>query len=161
MNEKISVTVRSNFLRVNRRELWADVLEQPAKSNKEPVDAARLGQILKVGRVIILAGIEEFYTDMQAQTESRIQRPSIWTAHLGSLAQTEGRDSQVFTQAGYDNGGVIRSIDEIQEKFHPYWAEVEAAGFIPEVRRTLRKSGGSYEKDSGAWLLLRDTPQDD
>ena len=161
MPERINVTLQSNFLRVNRRELWADVLERPAGNKKELVDAARLEQILKLGRVTILAGIEEFYVNMQAQTESDVQRPSIWTAHLGSLAQADGRDSQVFTPAGYDNGGVIRSIDEIQDIFHPYWVAIEAAGFIPEVRRTLRKSGGSYERDSGAWLLLRDTPQDD
>jgi hypothetical protein len=148
MNEKISVTVRSNFLRVNRRELWADVLDQPIDVNREPVDAARLELILKLGRITILEGIERFYEKHASGLGAK--RPSIWTAHLGSLEQTEGRNSQVFTQAGYDNGGIIGSIDEIQDKFHGHWQAVEAAGFLPEVRRTFGK------EDGGAWLLLRD-----
>ncbi|MDB5187414.1 MAG: hypothetical protein JWM07_886 [Candidatus Saccharibacteria bacterium] len=149
MNEAWNVGLQSNFLRVDEQTLRADVLRNDA-SDKLPVNAEHLEQILKLGRFTILEGIEDFYEKTQAANPTlTVERPSIFTAHLGTTAQTDGRKSRVFTERGYDNGGIITSIDEIKAPFHGHWNAVKAAGFVPEIRRT------SGKEDGGSWLLLR------
>lgn len=149
MNEAWNVGLQSNFLRVNDQTLRADVLRR-AESEKLPVNAEQLERMLKLGRFTILEGIEDFYEKTQAANPTlTVERPSIFTAQLGTTAQTDGRKGRVFTDKGYDNGGIITSIEEIKEPFHGHWNAVKAAGFVPEVRRT------SGKEDGGSWLLLR------
>lgn len=148
IGEHPSVSLRSNRLLVNDKALRADVLKDTG-SEKIAVSPSELERVLLLGRISLLQGIEDFYDDQVKNLGSMIVRPSIWTAQLGTTAQTGGRDSKVFTEKGYANGGVIQSPDEIQPRFHGYWSAVREAGFLPEVRRT------SGKQDGGSWLLLR------
>ncbi len=144
-----SIKVTSNWLTINRNNLRADVLPDP-QSEKLTVSAEDLRATLLIGRSIISQGIEEFFARQIAQNpDVVVMQPSIWTAHLGTPTQTEGRASQVFTAQGYENEGSITSMDEIQPQFHGHWNAVKEAGFLPEVRRA------SGKRDGGSWLLLR------
>jgi len=143
------ISLRSNWLTVDRNTLRADVLKD-SRNERTTISAEELEAILLLGRTSILNGIEDFYDEQRAKTpDLTVVRPSIWTAQLGNTRQTEGVNSKVFTKQGYDNGGVLTSFREVRENFHGYWDAVEQAGFLPEVRRT---SGG---RDGGSWLLLR------
>lgn len=144
-----TVAMRSNWLRVNNRTLHTNVLEYEA-TDKLSVSAEELERVLILGRRTIVTSIEEFYLKQVAKNPgSEIVRPSIWTAQIGTSAQTEGRDNPVFTAKGYANGGVNRYYDEIQPAFRAHWGAIARAGFLPEVRRT------ETVRDGGAWLLLR------
>ncbi len=143
------VALRSNFLTVQGCTLRADVLPGASKSELR-VNAHELGRILQLGRFAILDGIEDFYEHTLANNPgAEVVRPSIFTVRLGNTKQADEPSMDVFTEYGHANGGVIENDHEIQPGFHEYWAEVMAAGFKPEVRRT------SGKKDGGAWLLLR------
>jgi hypothetical protein len=147
--ENLSIALRSNWLTVNNNTLRADVLKN-SKSERTPVSPEELESVLLSGRRAILQGIEEFYEQQVINYPDRtVVRPSIWTAQLGTRTQTDVRNSRVFTEKGYANGGVNSSADEIQGRFLGHWRAVESAGFLPEVRRT---TGGH---DGGSWLLLR------
>jgi hypothetical protein len=148
IGEYPSVGLRSNRLFVNEKALRADVL-QDAKSDKIAVSPSELERVLVLGRESLLQGIEDFYDDQVKSLGPMIIRPSIWTAQLGTTTQTDGRDSEVFTEKGYSNGGIVQSPDEIQPGFHGHWNAVREAGFLPEVRRA------SGKQDGGSWLLLR------
>lgn len=149
IGENPTIALRSNWLAVDGNTLRADALRDP-DSEKLTVSAEQLGSVLLLGRRAILQGIEEFYDQqIEKHPDSTIVRTPVWTAQLGTAAQTSGRHSQVFTDVGYANGGVNTSIDEIKHEFHDYWNAVREAGFIPEVRRT------SGSRDGGSWLLLR------
>jgi hypothetical protein len=149
IGENPSIALRSNWLTVNNNTLRADVLKN-SRSEKLTVSPEELSSILLLGRRSILQGIEEFYGQQVLKNPNlSIVRPSIWTAHLGTTAQTDGRNSQVFTDLGYDNGGINTSIDEIKPEFHAHWNAIREAGFLPEVRRT------SDGNNAGSWLLLR------
>jgi hypothetical protein len=149
IGEHPSVGLRSNWLTVNDATLRADVLKN-SQSERLTVSAEELQTVLLLGRTSLLQGIEDFYEDqVNKNPGATIVRPSIWTAQLGTTAQTDGRNSKVFTEKGYANGGVIQSSDEIQPGFHGHWNAVKEAGFLPEVRRT------SGKQDGGSWLLLR------
>jgi hypothetical protein len=149
IGEHPSVGLRSNRLLVNDKALRADVLKD-ARSEKIAVSPSELERVLLLGRVSLLQGIEDFYENQVIKNPSlTIVRPSVWTAQLGTTAQTDGRDSKVFTEKGYANGGVIQLFDEIQPRFHGYWTAITNTGFLPEVRRT------SGKQDGGSWLLLR------
>lgn len=145
IGENPSVVLRSNWLTVNGATLRADALKN-SRSERLTVSAEELQSVLLLGRRAIVQGIEEFYSRHQPYASTR---PSIWTVHLGTTAQTDGRNSKVFTERGYANGGVNTSIDEIQPRFHGHWNAIKEAGFLPEVRRT------SGTEDGGSWLLLR------
>jgi hypothetical protein len=161
MNEKWNIELRNDFLRVNKRLLRADVLEHSA-DKKLAISAGQLERILVLGRISILHSIEESHERRKLNQPdlSDIVRPSIYTVHLALPDQTDGDMGVVFTEHGYhkydnvpDNPRL--SIDDIQDRFRGHWSAVEKAGFVPEVRKTSGKLYG------GAWLLLRDTPQDD
>lgn len=144
-----SIKVTSNWLTVDKNTLRADVLPDP-QSEKLTVSAEDLRTTLLISRSIISQGIEEFFARQIAQNpDVVVMRPSIWTTHLGTPTQTEGRAGQVFTAQGYENEGSITSMDEIQPQFHGHWNAVKEAGFLPEVRRA------SGKRDGGSWLLLR------
>lgn len=147
--ENPTVSLRSNFLTVDDNTLRANVLRN-SRSEKLTVSQRQLDRILLLGRHSILQGIEEFYEQqVERNPDAKIVRPSIFTAQLGTPAQTDGQASKVFTEQGYANGGVINSIQEIQQPFRGHWQSVRYVGFLPEVRRT------SGSKDGGSWLLLR------
>lgn len=148
-NEHLDIRLQSNILTVNGNTLRAAPLMN-SRSEKLTVSSEKLTTILLLGRRSILQGIEDFY-EQQARKHTRafITRPSVWTVQLGTTRQTDGRNSKVFTEQGYENGGILSSIDEIKPKFHPYWNAVREAGFLPEVRRA------STARDGGAWILLR------
>jgi hypothetical protein len=147
--ENPDIALRSNWLMVNGHTLRTDVLKD-SKSDKLTISGQDLSSILLLGRRTILQSIEELHERQVLQhPESVVTRPSIWIAHVGTAAQTDGRSSQVFTELGYANGGVNTSIDEIKPGFHGHWRAVQDAGFLPEVRRT------SGSRDGGSWLLLR------
>lgn len=149
IGEHPSVNLRSNRLLVNDRALRADILRD-TKSEKITVSSLELERVLLLGRASILQGIEDFYEDQVNNNPSTtVVRPSIWTAQLGTTVQTDGRNSRVFTEKGYANGGVIQSPDEIRPGFHNHWHAVTNTGFLPEVRRT------SSGQNGGSWLLLR------
>jgi len=147
--ENSTVSLRSNWLSVDGYALRANVLKD-SRSEKTDVSPEQVTSMLLLGRQSILQGIEEFYDVQIIKNPSlTIVRPSIWTAQLGTTLQTDGRNSQVFTERGYANGGVNTSVDEIRPQFHDHWNAVKEAGFLPEVRR------GSGGPNGGSWLLLR------
>lgn len=149
VGENPSVALRSNWLTVDDHTLRADVVKN-SRSERTPVKPEELESVLLLGRRTILQGIEEFYAEQVIKNPDLIiVRPSIWTAQLGTTAQTDGQNSRVFTAKGYANGGINSSADEIQPRFLGHWKAVESAGFLPEVRRT------STSRDGGSWLLLR------
>lgn len=146
LKQPLRVQLRQNWLTVNRRALCAEALGD--KPNKTVVTAEQLAHVLAIGRVAILNGIEDFYDTMRADNPG-VVRPSIFTVQLGDTLQTDGRHTNVFTEKGYNNGGIIQAVDELQPSIHPYWNAVMDAGFLPEVRRTSGKEHG------GSWLMLR------
>ena len=149
LGEDATVGLRSNFLIVNGHSLRADVLKE-SKSESLTISPEALEKVLLMGRRAIVTGIENFYEQQVARhPDLTVQRPSIWTAKLGTTAQTDGSNSKVFTDKGYANGGINTSIDEVKPQFHAHWNAVVEAGFLPEVRRT------SGARDGGSWLLLR------
>ena len=149
IGENPSVTLQSNRLKVNGAFLRADVLKH-SMADKIPVSPDELTGLLIPERRPLLRAIEQMYVDTtRSNPDSRVVRPSIWTAQLANTTQTDGKDSQVFTEKGYSNGGVNRIRDEIQPRFLGHWDAITEAGFMPEVRRS------STKEDAGAWLLLR------
>jgi|GEM_PF-1639699 len=149
IGEQPTVAVRSNWLMVNRRLLRADVLEYPG-TDRLAVTPEELERVILLGRDTILHSTEEFYHEQVAKKPGyTISRPSIWTAQFGTAHQTDGPSRQVFSDAGYANGGINQHAHETQPAFLGYWWAVAEAGFIPEVRRTSTQTYG------GAWLTLR------
>ncbi len=153
--------IHQNIFTDDGRTLWADVLKPPFRNYStrfEKVSPDQLESILKVGRVGIHNAIEAFYLEQYTKLTPKgytVVRPSIWVAQLGGPKQTDGRDSKVYTEKGYKNGGIHYDKDEQQEAFWPHWEAVEHAGFTPHVRSTY---GGAA---AGAWLLLRNVPERD
>lgn len=149
IDEHSTIALQSNRLLVEGKTLRADVLKD-SRSEKISVSSLELEKVLLLGRTSLLNGIEDFYDNQVAKNPGlTIVRPSIWTAQLGTTSQTDGRNSKVFTEKGYNNGGIIQEPDELQPSFHGHWNAVKEAGFLPEVRRA------SGPKDGGSWLLLR------
>ena len=126
------ISIKSSFLTLGGSRLRADVLDIP-DSIEQPISADYLERIIHLGRESILS--------------ANLYR--LWVIRLGNTEQTDGKDSRVYTEAGYNNDtGVHELIDEIQDSFHDYWHVIEATGFIPEMRST---TGKNYE---GSWMLL-------
>jgi len=149
IGEESTIDFQSNWLTVDGSLLRADVLRS-SRSDRLSVSAEELGRVLLPGRRAILTTIEDFYqTQIFAHPDSTIVRPSLWTAQLGTTTQTDGKQSKVFTNEGYNNGGIIQTVEEINPSFHEHWNAVKQAGFLPEVRRVSKGQQG------GAWLLLR------
>lgn len=146
LNKPLHVSVKQNWLTVNRRTLCAEALGD--KPKRTTVNANQLRQVLHIGRGAILEGIEVFYDKMRAANPS-VDRPSFFALQLGDIGQTDGRQSSVFTEKGYNNGGIIQAVDELKPDIRPYWSAAMDVGFKPEVRRT------SGKQDGGSWLLLR------
>jgi len=154
-NENPDIALRSNWVTVDNRMLRADVLKDTS-SEKLAVSSDELLNILVLGRLTILQAVEELYAQTVLKNPgTMVTRPSIWTAQLGTTAQTEGRNSKVLTEEGYVNGGVTTTLEEIQPGFRPHWHAIRHAGFVPEVRQA------SGKRDGGAWLLLRKPSLDD
>ena len=139
-SQHTTVSFEKGMLLVDGKKLRANTL-RGGSSKKLSVHAETLEEILIPNRRPILH-------DIEANFKGNVT-PSVWTAQLGTTRQTDGMDNRVFTQLGYQNGGVNTTVDEIQEGFHGHWNAIKSAGFLPEVRRT---SGG---EDAGSWLLLR------
>lgn len=153
--EGLAIAVKSNWLTVNGSSLRADVLTD-ATADKLTVSSDELLRILLLGRRTILQAVEVFYEQQVLKNpDLTVGRASVFTAQLGTEAQTDGKDSEVFTEKGYDNGGVNSAPDEIQPRFRDYWHAVRHAGFVPEVRRTSGSANG------GSWLALRKPSLDD
>jgi hypothetical protein len=152
MYTELPIKLQSNFLTVDGRKLRSDVLAI-GDTQKLGTSAEDLQWILSsrnLGRSAILSGIEAIYEQTkQKNPNSKIVRPSVWTMHLAKEKHTHKDTNFVFTQKGYDNGGIRTDRDEILDRFHGHWDAVKNAGFIPEVRKI------SAAKDAGAWLLLR------
>jgi hypothetical protein len=126
------VSIKSSFLALDGFRLRADVLDIP-DSTEKPVSPDALRTILHMGEYSIHSA----------------NQYRIWVVRLGNTEQTDGKDSQVLTVAGYENGsGVFGSVDEIRKPFHDYWHIIEAAGYVPEVRLT---TGNNTD---GSWILL-------
>lgn len=123
--------IQSNFLYVDGRMLRTTVLDIP-ESAERPVSPEEFKRILSLGQKSIFSA--EFFR--------------LWTIRLGDTGQTDGRNSEVYTAAGYaENSGVLHSVDQITEPFRDYWRAIESAGYTPEVRSTSGDLGGS-------WMLL-------
>lgn len=140
-SDPMEVGLNGNYLSLNNRAMRTNVLRHSPE--KIAVSAQQLDRILAVGRMAILNGIVNFRFPGATTT------PSIWTLHLGTNKQVDPRDSKLFTERGWKNGGVNERLDEIQAPFDPYWGAMKNNGFRPEVRRTFGKG------DGGAWMLLR------
>jgi hypothetical protein len=157
---RISV-VHQNVLTDAGRKLWVDVLRPPFRNYTtrfEKVSPEELENVLKLGSVGIHNAIETFYSEQYARLHPKgctVVRPSIWVAQLGATKQTDGANSEVYTEKGYKNGGIHYDKDEMHEEFGPHWEAIEQAGFTPHVRSTY---GGTT---AGAWLLLRNVPDRD
>ncbi len=142
------ISVVTGGLRVGNRSLRADVL--PRKDGFEHVDPEALEGVLLMGRRAIVSALDEIYAQSKARhPDLTVVRGSIWTAQLGNAGETDGRNSRVYSQAGYDNGGIHYSKYEQKPAFWDYWEAIEHAGFYPEVR-------GASGSNGGAWLCLRD-----
>lgn len=146
--------VNHNMLKVNEHSLWADVLKQPRTKvvTHETVSPQELETLLRVGKIAIYNALEEFYSKQYRELTPKgytINRPSLWVAQLGTSRQTDGVNSQVYSEKGYANGGIHYNKDEQKEEFWPHWDAVGRAGFVPHVR-------GS---DNGAWLALKTTDE--
>jgi hypothetical protein len=152
MYTELPIKLQSNFLTVDERKLRSDVLAI-GDTQKLATSAEDLQWIISsrnLGRSAILSGIEAIYEQTkQRNPNSKVVRPSVWTMHLAKEKHTHKDTNFVFTQKGYDNGGIRTDRDEILDRFHGHWDAVKNAGFIPEVRKI------SVAKDAGAWLLLR------
>lgn len=151
MSEQLTVT-DDNVLRYGDKALWADVLPIPYRGTRREqyrtVDPRGLEEILRIGRSTIDVAIEAFYReqyDKLAPKGYTVTRPSMWVAQLGNVRQTDGEASKVYTQKGYDNGGIHWDPDEQHPAFYSHWQAVERAGFVPHVRGSI----------NGAWLMLR------
>lgn len=144
--------VYDNNLRYEDKTLWADVLPVPyhGKNRNEylAVSPTELETILRVSQAVIERAIESFYDEQYARLTPKgytVRRPSIWVAQLGSNSQTDTAAGKVYSDKGYENGGVHWDIDEQKPDFEQHWRAVERAGFYPHVR-------GS---NNGAFLMLR------
>lgn len=151
MSNRLEV-VHDNTLQYEDRTLWADVLRLPFRGPKRneflAVSSTELETILRVGRSAVEYAIEAFYKEQYDRLRPQgytVIRPSIWVAQLGNNRQTDGRDSQVYSEKGYANGGVHFDADEQHPIFFDHWRAVEQAGFVPHVRGSV----------NGAWLMLR------
>lgn len=151
MSSKLEIA-HDNVLQYEGRTLWADVLRLPFRGPKRnefsTVSPGELETILRVGHSAVEYAIEVFYKeqhDRLAPHGYTITRPSLWIAQLGNSRQTDGRDSQVYSEKGYANGGVHFDADEQRPIFFDHWHAVEQAGFVPHVRGSM----------NGAWLMLR------
>lgn len=155
LSENPVIAMKSNWLTVDSQILRADVLED-ARSNRLSVSAEELERVLILGRRSMLQAVEAMHAETKAKNPgSAVVRPSVFTAQLGTTKQTDGKDSQVFTTKGYDNGGVLTLPDEIRPEFHGHWNAVKEAGLLPEVHNI------SGKRDGGAWLLVRKPSLDD
>lgn len=151
MNDRLA-TVDDNNLQYKGKILWADVLPIPYRGTKKDqylcVSPTELETILRVGHTVVERAIEDFYHEQYARLAPKgytVTRPSIWVAQLGSNRQTDTAASEVYSEAGYANGGVHWKVDEQKPEFEQHWLAVERAGFSPHVR-------GSND---GAFLMLR------
>ena len=118
------------------------------------IQADELAELIHAKIGMFSLSMETFYQEslrINAGKGLTIGRPSIWLAQLGTATQSDTRWNQVFTEKGFNNGGIIKNIDEIKEPYHPYWNAVidgSQGVMLPEVRRVSGRALG------GAWLLL-------
>lgn len=147
-------TIQSNWLRTSGGVyLRAEEMDDPG-DKRLAVSPGGLERIISQRREMFEQHIETYYLDMLKKNEGKgltIGRPSIWLAQLGTQIESEGRGSKVFSEKGYNNGGIIKDIDELNGPYHAYWRAVLDGGegvFNPEVRRVSGRALG------GAWLLL-------
>ena len=150
MTDRLAV-VHDNNLRYEGKTLWADVLPIPYRGKNRDeylaVSPTELETILRVSQGVIERSIEAFYHEQYARLTPKgynVAPPSIWVAQLGSNEQTDTVNSVVYSEKGYENGGVHFDIDEQKPEFEQHWLAVERAGFHPHVR-------GS---NNGAFLML-------
>lgn len=88
--------------------------------NKLTVSSNELERVILLGRRPILQGIEEFYEKQALKNpDLSVTRPSIWTTQFGTTVQTDGKNSKIFTEKGYANGGIITSKEEAGHSFTP------------------------------------------
>ncbi|MDB5176722.1 MAG: hypothetical protein JWN75_390 [Candidatus Saccharibacteria bacterium] len=156
MDKDKKFSLDSNFLTENDKLLRADVLFSAERKTKK-IPAEELAGVLINGRRVILPSIEEFYEKTKLQKPGyTVTRPTILTVRLGTTKQYQGRDSEVFTDTGYKNGGNITKIEELRDEFHPYWNAITEAGFVPIVHRMQTLPGPvRLMAQGGAWLGLK------
>jgi hypothetical protein len=112
-----------------------------------PLDPEKLQTILGLGRNAIIQSIlATFIETKQRHPDLTVSPPPLFVIRFG----TQSQEKRIFTPKGLDNNTSIHTqIDELKEKYHPYWRAVGNAGFRPEVRSNL--TGPSV---GGIWLML-------
>ena len=127
------IRAASGRFSVDGRHLRADVLPI-SSSERIPVSSSQLADLLVMGRLAIGDSIENLYTFIHTENPGLLMpRPPVMIAQLGTQEQMEGPHSQVFTEAGLANSGVVVSPVEIDERFRGHWDAVTNAGFMPEA----------------------------
>lgn len=151
MDDRLSV-VYDNNLRYDGKTLWTDVLPLPYRGKRKDgflvVSPPELETLLRVGHSIIERAIEGFYREQYTRLTPKgytVIPPSIWVAQLGPSRQTDGSNSEVYSEKGYENGGVHWEVEEQRPAFEQHWRAAERAGFHPHVK----------ESENDAFLMLR------
>ncbi len=145
----ISIEIRDqNVLVVNDLPLWADVLPVPEDLERCVVSPSELGAILHMGGAAIRGALDERYEhnvkELAPKGYKVDRRPSLVVAQLSDIDTTR---REVYTEKGWQNGGVHYDRDELHDPFRGHWGAVSEAGFYPNVRVM---SGAN----AGVWLLL-------
>lgn len=145
-----SIEIRDqNALLVDGLSLWADVLPMPEELERRIVSPDELETILRIGDAAIRGALDELYKRNVKELALKgytVTRPSLMVAQLSDI-DTSRR--QVYTEKGWQNGGVHYERDELHGIFHGHWDAVSETGFYPNVRVM---SGAKQ----GVWLLLDD-----
>jgi|GEM_PF-2829626 len=120
-------------------------------------DPELLKQALMSDRNYIRTAIEsafEKYRHQYHHRDAEISRPPLPVAVLSDRPGKKGWN--VIKEEAYwanTTGGVYTKLDELQEKYQPFWLAVAESGFLPEVRIMGNRSG------SRAYLYAR-LPED-
>ena len=134
---EVSISVYKNWLLVNDRYLTPEL---------GPVG---LQTVLKVGRMAIIAGIDQYYEFLkQFNQDVFLSRPPIFTMRLGTSLQMEG----ILSKAGLANHDHVHTDpSDLKPNYQPYWQAVADSGFTPEAQSFV--PGPSR---GGVWLMLRE-----
>lgn len=91
---------------------------------------------LTYNRGVIEKGVEDF---MEYQRNSPQNKGAI-VGRAPIIALMLGPAKISMTKLGQENSNDVKTnINEIKEKFHPFWHAIENAGYIPEARAFYSK----------------------
>jgi hypothetical protein len=148
MSEVSEISIHSNFLTVDGKELRAEVLPIDS-SDKLIVSAEELSELLtyRLNRVAVCSFIEDQYRrQLKAKPTQPISRPSVLSVQFGTTAETQGRTtSKVLTEKGWLKNTLYTEADDVRVPFRDYLNATFYAGFVPELNKL----------HDGSWLAVR------